>query len=386
MSNSKRHIFTKPEREIVLSKTNGKCAHCGKALTTNTMTVDHVFPMDKGGLDDEYNLLPLCGACNESKSNFVYTLQDYYRHISEEEEPKFQRYNNFATFDYTQKTIIGYDEILFYMLPEEHKVLLSQMAKRKTKKKQIIDMYDKLLVPISLKKAYPGDAEGIYKLIEHNREKYGYDAKLYQSAFDVLIDIKSGVVYILEKNDKICGVFIFRHISQINENIGVSQITNISDHLGLEIKYVMTCALINRFAYGIFDNVMQYLETTQLQNRLMPIYFGILKNFYIDSDDCALIPFSINGVQATLEFLPIKKILSVQKERTKNTFERNDYLDVADEDIEWYAEFSLKHTYQYEFDDDEEAQDFFKKYPKLKDYFKPNTFELYQTGFTSKKE
>ena len=88
-----RRFFTEDERKIILRKTNGLCAHCGKKLNTDSMTVDHVYPVDKGGINDEYNLLPLCESCNAEKSNFVYEIEAWYKYIDDSEFDKFEMYN-----------------------------------------------------------------------------------------------------------------------------------------------------------------------------------------------------------------------------------------------------------------------------------------------------
>ena len=84
-----RRKFNRSEKEIILEKTGCKCAHCGKSLDVWDMTVDHVFPIDKGGLHDEYNMLPLCLKCNEEKSNFFYPFDAYYKYVLPEEKNTF---------------------------------------------------------------------------------------------------------------------------------------------------------------------------------------------------------------------------------------------------------------------------------------------------------
>lgn len=67
----KRRFYTKEEKEYILSKTGGRCAHCGKKLTIKTMEKDHSIPWSKGGPSDVENIVPLCRECNKEKADRV---------------------------------------------------------------------------------------------------------------------------------------------------------------------------------------------------------------------------------------------------------------------------------------------------------------------------
>lgn len=62
---------------LVYSKTNSRCAYCGKQLPKDSIdaTIDHVIPKTKGGRNNIENLLPCCRSCNTSKG--VKTLEEY---------------------------------------------------------------------------------------------------------------------------------------------------------------------------------------------------------------------------------------------------------------------------------------------------------------------
>ncbi|MBO5387905.1 MAG: HNH endonuclease, partial [Lachnospiraceae bacterium] len=70
MDKIQRKSFNQEERQKILDKTCCSCGHCGKKLDVTEMTVDHIFPLYKGGTHDEYNLIALCKECNNEKSNF----------------------------------------------------------------------------------------------------------------------------------------------------------------------------------------------------------------------------------------------------------------------------------------------------------------------------
>ena len=47
-----RVLFGYEERKAVLQSSYGVCAHCGKKLTTKTMTIEHIIPLSRGGAND----------------------------------------------------------------------------------------------------------------------------------------------------------------------------------------------------------------------------------------------------------------------------------------------------------------------------------------------
>ena len=56
-------------REEVFREYGRACAYCG--YEDEVMTVDHIIPRSKNGLDILENLLPACRKCNYSKSNKI---------------------------------------------------------------------------------------------------------------------------------------------------------------------------------------------------------------------------------------------------------------------------------------------------------------------------
>lgn len=72
-----RRLFTYEERDLILKSSYGKCAACGKPLTTKTMTVEHIIPISRGGSNEMENLVALCEPCNKRKDNLLYTASFY---------------------------------------------------------------------------------------------------------------------------------------------------------------------------------------------------------------------------------------------------------------------------------------------------------------------
>jgi len=58
-----------PTRKNILERDNHECVYCGERLTMTTLTIDHVYPLARGGLSDWYNLRASCKGCNGTKGN-----------------------------------------------------------------------------------------------------------------------------------------------------------------------------------------------------------------------------------------------------------------------------------------------------------------------------
>lgn len=63
-NNSGGNGFTKQEWEQMKSDYNNLCAYCGEK---KPLTIDHVVPLDTGGLHDISNMIPACKSCNSGK-------------------------------------------------------------------------------------------------------------------------------------------------------------------------------------------------------------------------------------------------------------------------------------------------------------------------------
>lgn len=75
---TKRKVFTKEERAQILKQNYSICACCGKKLTAENMTIEHIIPLHKGGTNDIENLTVLCQECNQLKNNDLYLAEGFY--------------------------------------------------------------------------------------------------------------------------------------------------------------------------------------------------------------------------------------------------------------------------------------------------------------------
>ena len=47
------------------------CYYCQKPLDANTVTMDHIVPISRGGKSQRSNLVPACHACNHQKRSLT---------------------------------------------------------------------------------------------------------------------------------------------------------------------------------------------------------------------------------------------------------------------------------------------------------------------------
>ena len=81
-------------KRILLGKTDGVCARCGRTLSLEKTTIEHYVPKYRGGADDERNLLPLCKKCNKQKGSRLVAAEEYYPFLKSEYCFEADKYKN----------------------------------------------------------------------------------------------------------------------------------------------------------------------------------------------------------------------------------------------------------------------------------------------------
>lgn len=79
----RRKSFSTEVKSRILSKSKSLCACCGQALSLDSMTVEHVVPISRGGSNDLVNLVALCFQCNQSKRDLICVPQSNFSHLSQ---------------------------------------------------------------------------------------------------------------------------------------------------------------------------------------------------------------------------------------------------------------------------------------------------------------
>jgi hypothetical protein len=60
-------------RKMIREKWEYECAYCG---SDENLTIDHIVPQSKGGLDSTKNVVCCCKSCNQSKGHSLW--EDWY--------------------------------------------------------------------------------------------------------------------------------------------------------------------------------------------------------------------------------------------------------------------------------------------------------------------
>jgi len=66
-------------RRAALRDCGQRCVYCATHLDQRTATLDHVFPLARGGAHDPGNLVVACGPCNRLKGD-LYPFEFFARH------------------------------------------------------------------------------------------------------------------------------------------------------------------------------------------------------------------------------------------------------------------------------------------------------------------
>jgi len=329
-----KRSFSISERQEILKKTKGKCAHCGCKLKPDTMTVEHIFPISKGGGHDEFNLTALCESCNFKKSNNLYGMEEYYKFIDKEyiEEYKNQliRYNVRAN---ERGKIVTQSEKIFYTIPMQLQAMIARTAYHGASRKRLDRLVKNSKKKLIMERAFEGDSDEILAFIESMKDEVHEHIKLelYDNIYKVRNCVKYGQVYTIRYNDKITGVFMFKNLNK--DSMNYVQLNNLSELTGYKKGYVCTLALVDKFSYDAFDEIMFYFFYRLISLNMLPIYFNILKADG-NTDTIITIPHEIEHVQGTLDFFTYKGMKEYIKSKIKNTdsglFEQNEVEDVID--------------------------------------------------------
>lgn len=67
----RRKQYSKGTRELIYKQAGGCCQLCGRKITYEQATLDHIIPLVMGGMDSVENLQLSCNQCNQLKGNIL---------------------------------------------------------------------------------------------------------------------------------------------------------------------------------------------------------------------------------------------------------------------------------------------------------------------------
>lgn len=84
-----RVTFSKEERTAIARSQGYRCMYCGVRLRTENLQIDHMYPVSRGGYNDDDNLQALCRRCNIRKGNHTDEefRERYYELVGDYMEP-----------------------------------------------------------------------------------------------------------------------------------------------------------------------------------------------------------------------------------------------------------------------------------------------------------
>lgn len=365
-----RKYFSIEEKRIFLNKTDCKCAHCGKTLNEETMTIDHIFPISKGGDNNEYNILPLCEKCNYIKSNYVYNLYDFYFFIKDEYYSQFAKHFNKFIEEYRKGKMFSVDAFIVYSRSNNIKKICNNMAKRGVSKNKINDIWNntKFMIKLFFERAYPADAEEAFNVIKENNKDTNILGKCthYKNPLELRIDIEDGDVYVLrDSSRKIYGVFAFTKFPK--KEISSPQLQNVCDELNFKAKWILSGVALNKY-HDVFNQIMVQIFDCFIVNKYVPLFYEAIKETMVDDkNDYLLVHCSEFDKEDNIVFRSVKYIRKYVKDWIKRTIENEEY-NISEEEYDELVELSF--TNKGFTNRSEKLLNYIEKYPKLDSVFK----------------
>ena len=184
-----RTNFTNEEKEDVLKKSRGICAHCGKPIYIGyQFSVDHYIPLTKGGVNRSYNLVPLCKECNKKKDDKIFEPEEYLPYLKEKPMEQLKGYyesyvksfnfvsrNNYLALDsFTVSTYVPIRSMMYSKKPVQ--------------------------VKYTAKRAEYCDLDKLYEYYVEILKKHGVFCGTEYAKENLQFWFEKGCIYFIEKN------------------------------------------------------------------------------------------------------------------------------------------------------------------------------------------
>lgn len=340
-----RRMFSRAECKEMLKKTDFRCAHCGKKLDEYTMTVEHIFPVSKGGDNSEFNTTALCEECNTDKSNFTYEVGRYYKYILPEYMVEYKKEfcsNRYYHLD--RDTLLDTSQRIYEIHPIQNFEKVYAAHKRNKRAGRML--YDKLAVKLKLEKAYDADAVRIVDFLNKCKERYKSDIGAYTNDYIIRDHMRKGLVLTLKNMaDEMFGVFIFVRTKYVPQIENYMQLMNFSENTGMVRSYIMTLAVTNAKAQECKGEIMTDFFISMVSKKNMPIFFNIFGFNKADTDyDYMRLPMEFCGVEGNIQFLSLKGIRRYLEDFFEDVIE---YEIATKEDVEEIIESTLSSEYAF---------------------------------------
>lgn len=280
-----RKIFSIDEKKSILKKTSCKCGHCGKKLTLKTMTIDHIYPIYKGGDNSEYNVIALCEQCNKEKSNFVYEFTSYYLYCNDIYVNDYE--NNLNKKIYIDDYVLGNCISII-------RIICSNCSNKFTQRPLNKTAINMMSLKLSLTRAIESEADAICDFYNTNEKvSNNSDVSFNRNKYVIQNIINHSPVYILQDSKlNIQGVLQFTNIKDIvleNPNIlsiMENKITRYLSYISPLQKPIKLTYLLSSFQMkNTYDsinvrNIFDTLLTPMLDAYMLYTGNGVALNLY----------------------------------------------------------------------------------------------------------
>ncbi len=317
---SERLFYTYKDKEKLLKITNGKCAHCGKKLTPQECTIEHMYPISRGGTAHPLNIVPLCVACNKSKTDSIYD-DTYYEYLDKRYSDAFNMALQLFFYFNTNSIYEWKDCVYLRILSPIGEKLYSQIRKRSGKRTSIKELPH---INLKLEKAYyrEQDEQAILNYVRCMAPKGFFDSEVcayYNNIYHIREAIDKGVIYLLRNSsEEVIGLFILEPVENFPIN-DIPQCELIENASRFKRQYVMTLASIKRGYDRAYEYVMGNFCTYQLLIGSLPMFFNI--QTYVNACEegdplgqFAAFPHKWNDIDGYFEFYTLDTIRKILDE------------------------------------------------------------------------
>lgn len=192
-----RNLYDYEDRRIIMQKSNGLCAHCGKKLTIGyNATVDHFVPLNKGGINQKINCVMLCEECNKRKSSRIISPEYWLPYLKDEERKALTDYfdSYIQSFEYMSRRNLFCCDVYVVPLYTGNKI----NAKNKKQKENI---ERKLSKKYSIIRAYPDDEPELVAFFTKYLKKIGQFGSEKAVEANIRFWLKFGCIYFIRNEE-----------------------------------------------------------------------------------------------------------------------------------------------------------------------------------------
>lgn len=271
-----RKKFWLSQDKKILSRSDYKCAHCGKKLDLKTKTREHIIPVTKGGTNDMANMCALCKECNTIKRNYVANPRSWYPYLREDcmeeaceyYEDYLKKFDFYTLKSFFKEDMFKYNWIREYLKNDKRMNKLNRVERRKFE--VALSKYSKLVLCLDTR-----DTDLLLEFVKEYAKRYNY--RLPKSYRDmVYFVLRNNAVYGVKSGGKIVAVI----------TIGIGAYAG-SGNLSIDL-----CTLYDRYKpvlYGILSKLMDDIERRGKcyirirMNEMVSEFLGMekhIKNFY----------------------------------------------------------------------------------------------------------